>query len=108
MAHAASKPALTLDDFDRRPVWSFRLLRLAAAGVAIFAAWKIHWRQFLLDFFTGPGRISRILMVVFALLNVKNLPFVWTVRCILFSPHIYPMLWRPCARFQPIADLGSP
>ena len=50
---------------------------VAAAG---YAAWKIHWAVLLKEFFTGPGRVSRILMLLFAIFNWKNMPFAWTVR----------------------------
>lgn len=50
---------------------------VAAAG---YAAWKTHWAVLVKEFFTGPGRVSRILMVLFAIFNWKNMPFAWTVR----------------------------
>ncbi|TDZ15895.1 putative thioesterase atnL [Colletotrichum orbiculare MAFF 240422] len=105
MASAAAKAARTEGDLDRVPVRVVRLIRLATAGGLAYAAYKIQWRAVLASFFTGPGRISRILMLFFALLNLKNMPFVWTYRvwhAIIFhlfirkSPRLGPRsLFRP-------------
>jgi hypothetical protein len=32
-----------------------------------------------LDFFTGPGRISRVLLLLFVVANWKGMPLAWTV-----------------------------
>lgn len=80
MASAIAKATRTEADMDRVPVRVVRFIRLATAGGLAYAAYRIHWRLVLASFFTGPGKISRILMLVFALLNMKNMPFVWTVR----------------------------
>jgi hypothetical protein len=50
-----------------------------AFGTLAYTAWTVQWRVFLREFFTGPGRISRILMLLFAILNWKNMPLAWTV-----------------------------
>lgn len=62
-------------------------LTLAAAG---YAAWKLHWAALLKEFFTGPGRVSRILMLLFAIFNWKNMPFAWTVRTDSPFPSVTP------------------
>lgn len=41
---------------------------------------KLQWGSILYAFFTGPGRASRILLLVFLVMNRKNLPFAWTTR----------------------------
>ncbi|OLN86406.1 hypothetical protein CCHL11_06345 [Colletotrichum chlorophyti] len=105
MASAAAKATRVQADLDRVPVRVVRFIRLAGAGGLAYAAYKIHWRLLLTSFFTGPGKISRILMLVFALMNLKNMPFVWTYRvwhAIIFhlfirkSPRLGPRsLFRP-------------
>lgn len=47
-------------------------------GGAGYAAYKINWRHFL----TGPGRTSRILLLLFVFFNWKNMPFAWTVSLV--------------------------
>lgn len=56
------------------------LLGPVTLAAASYAAWKIHWTLLLKEFFTGPGRGSRICMLLFAVFNWKNMPFAWTVR----------------------------
>jgi hypothetical protein len=51
----------------------------AGFGVIAYTAWKVRWRIVLREFFTGPGRLSRILALLFVLLNWKSMPFAWTV-----------------------------
>jgi hypothetical protein len=53
-------------------------LPTAVAGMA-FVAWKIKWMRLLRSFFYGRGRYRRIVLLLFALFNMKNMPFVWTV-----------------------------
>jgi hypothetical protein len=53
-------------------------LPAAFAGIT-YAAWTVQWRAVLRRFFTGPGRNSRVLMLLFAILNWKNMPLAWTV-----------------------------
>jgi len=36
-------------------------------------------RRHLRDYFSGPGRLGRILALLFVLINLKSLPFGWTV-----------------------------
>lgn len=50
-----------------------------AVGSLGYAATRVNWPLLANNFFTGPGRISRILMLIFAIFNWKNMPFVWTV-----------------------------
>ncbi|KAF4124295.1 Thioesterase superfamily member 6 [Geosmithia morbida] len=47
-----------------------------AVGALGYAAYRIDW----VDFLTGPGSVSRILLVLFAAFNWKNVPFAWTFR----------------------------
>jgi hypothetical protein len=52
----------------------------AAIGFAAYTALKINWNVALRNFLLGPGRNSRILLILFAVLNWKCLPLAWTVR----------------------------
>ncbi|WQF88213.1 Putative HotDog domain superfamily protein [Colletotrichum destructivum] len=99
MASAVAKATRTEADFDRFPVRVVRFIRLATAGGLAYAAYRIHWRIVLASFFTGPGRISRILMLIFALLNLKNMPFVWTYR--IWHAIIYHCFIRKSPRLGP-------
>lgn len=54
----------------------FAPMAISAVG---YAAWKTEWKAFLQDFLTGPGRTKRIGILLFVLLNWKNMPFAWTV-----------------------------
>lgn len=51
---------------------------ITAAAVA-YVAWKVRWRVVAERFFTGKGWNSRILLLVFVVLNWKSMPFAWTV-----------------------------
>ncbi|KAF6804962.1 capsule polysaccharide biosynthesis protein [Colletotrichum sojae] len=101
MTAATSKPTTprTEADLDRVPIRVVRLIRLASAGGLAYAAFKIHWRIVLANFFTGPGRVSRILMLLFAVLNMKNLPFVWTYR--IWHAIFYHLFIRASPRLGP-------
>ncbi|TQN65822.1 putative thioesterase atnL [Colletotrichum shisoi] len=99
MASAIAKATRTEADFDRFPVRVVRFIRLATAGGLAYAAYRIHWRIVLTSFSTGPGRISRILMLIFALLNLKNMPFVWTYR--IWHAIIYHCFIRKSPRLGP-------
>lgn len=48
-------------------------------GSAGYAASRVDWQTAVRAFLTGPGRTSRILLLIFVLFNMKNMPFVWTV-----------------------------
>lgn len=48
-------------------------------GGAGYAAWKVNWKQAVKAFLTGPGRTSRIILLLFVVFNRKNMPFMWTV-----------------------------
>lgn len=48
-------------------------------GSAGYAASRVDWQKAVRAFLTGPGRTSRILLLVFVVFNMKNMPFVWTV-----------------------------
>lgn len=59
------------------------VVSVAGIASAVFAgrrAMRVDWKDFTVRFFTGPGRISRILLLIYVLLNTKSLPGVWTVR----------------------------
>lgn len=49
----------------------------AYAGHVVF--WRSDWRGWLVDFVSGPGRTSRLLLLAMVLINLKSVPFVWTV-----------------------------
>lgn len=63
---------------------------LPATGVAAaylgHRALYVDWSSQIKHFLTGPGRLSRILLVFFLVTNWKNLPFAWTVSLGLPSP----------------------
>ncbi|KAI8157251.1 hypothetical protein K4K49_007892 [Colletotrichum sp. SAR 10_70] len=99
MASAIAKATRTEADMDRVPVRVVRFIRLATAGGLAYAAYRIHWRMLLASFFTGPGKISRILMLIFALLNLKNMPFVWTYR--VWHAILYHLFIRKSPRLGP-------
>ncbi|KAK0755045.1 hypothetical protein B0T18DRAFT_315201 [Schizothecium vesticola] len=52
------------------------------AGLAYAGHWALHfdWKSWLKEFLSGPGRTSRILLVIFLALNWKSLPLGWTFR----------------------------
>ena len=51
----------------------------AALGSLGYAAWRIDWSTAIRNFVTGPGRTSRIMLLLFVVFNWKNMPFAWTV-----------------------------
>lgn len=52
----------------------------ATVGAVGYAAYKVNWVNTMKAFLTGPGRTSRILLLLFVFFNWKNMPFAWTVR----------------------------
>lgn len=60
--------------------FAIRIIVPLAVGSAGYAAYKVDWTRAIHDFATGPGRTSRILLLLFVVFNWKNLPFAWTVR----------------------------
>lgn len=52
---------------------------LAATAYAGHRAYHVDWRLWITHFLTAPGRTSRILLVLFLVLNWKSLPLAWTV-----------------------------
>lgn len=50
-----------------------------AVGSIGYAAWRVSWIPLIKSFLMGPGRTSRILLLLFVLFNWKNMPFAWTV-----------------------------
>lgn len=55
-------------------------LGAGSAAVAGLSLARVDWRTLIVNFATGPGRVSRILLAFFVLTNWKSMPFVWTVR----------------------------
>lgn len=51
-----------------------------ALGSVGYAAWRTNWSALVQSFATGPGRTSRIMLLLFVIFNWKNMPFAWTVR----------------------------
>ena len=51
-----------------------RVLTPLAIGSAGYAAYRIKWAIAIKKFLTGPGRTSRILLLLFVASNWKNLP----------------------------------
>lgn len=66
-------------------------LSVGAVGVAGVSLLHIDLKTIATNFVTGPGRTSRILLALFVITNWKNMPFVWTVRQPLPSPHLPPL-----------------
>jgi len=64
----------------RTLVPAFGIASLATTAYYTNKAARSDWRKHLRDYFTGPGRISRILLLFLVLTNLKSLPFAWTVR----------------------------
>ncbi|KAG5973435.1 hypothetical protein E4U55_000568 [Claviceps digitariae] len=57
---------------------AIRVIVPLAVGSAGYAAYRINWARAIHAFATGPGRTSRILLLLFVVFNWKNLPFAWT------------------------------
>lgn len=55
-------------------------LGVGSAAVAGLSMARVDLKTLVLNFATGPGRTSRILLALFVLTNWKSMPFVWTVR----------------------------
>lgn len=68
----------------------------AATAGLVYAGHRatyLNWRAILTEFLTGPGRTSRILLLLFLGLNWKSLPLGWTVR--IFHSFIFHFARRP-------------
>ncbi|KAK3325913.1 hypothetical protein B0H66DRAFT_573616 [Apodospora peruviana] len=65
----------------------------AAVAYAGHRAMYVDWRMWATHFLTAPGWKSRILLLLFLILNWKSLPLAWTVR--IFHSFIYHVLRRP-------------
>jgi len=61
-------------------VRTFMLATLVSAGYAGKALLRADVRLMTKRFLTGPGRTSRILLVLFILTNLKSMPLAWTVH----------------------------
>ncbi|POR37231.1 Uncharacterized protein TPAR_02564 [Tolypocladium paradoxum] len=92
---------------------AIRILTPLAVGSAGYAACRINWPVVTRSFLTGPGRTSRILVLLFVIFNWKNLPLAWTYR--VFYAIIYHNIVRkspqlaPRALFKPIiSETRSP
>lgn len=55
------------------------IIPAVSIGSAGYAAYRVDWKNVIQDFVTGPGRTSRILLLLFVIFNWKNMPFAWTV-----------------------------
>lgn len=57
------------------------ILPLSTAGFlyGVHRMMYVDWAAWATDFFTGPGSVSRILLVVYMGLSWKNFPFMWHV-----------------------------
>ncbi|KHN96540.1 capsule polysaccharide biosynthesis protein [Metarhizium album ARSEF 1941] len=87
---------------------AIRVVVPVALGSAGYAAYKINWRAAMHRFVTGPGRSSRILLLLFVVLNWKNMPLAWTYR--VFYAIVYHNILRkspdltPRALFKPLVS----
>ncbi|KAI5467189.1 hypothetical protein BGZ63DRAFT_418910 [Mariannaea sp. PMI_226] len=64
-------------------------ITVASAG---YASRRVDWVDVVKNFLTGPGRTSRILLLLFVIFNWKNMPFAWTYR--VWSSMLYHMWLR--------------
>ncbi len=70
----------------------FSTVAAASAGYAAYALLaRGDLRGWLLRFLTGPGRTSRLLLLLFMALNLKSMPLVWTMR--VFGAMLRQTLW---------------
>ncbi|KAF4986204.1 hypothetical protein FDECE_16074 [Fusarium decemcellulare] len=88
MASATSKMSLAVSFFA--PV---------AIGSAGYAAYRVHWITLMKAFLTGPGRTSRILLMLFVMFNWKSMPFAWTYR--VFYAILYHNFFRKSPKLTP-------
>ncbi|CAK7241247.1 MAG: hypothetical protein STHCBS139747_002707 [Sporothrix thermara] len=74
------------------PMFSVAAAASAAyAGRAVLVHSNGDVQAWAIRFLTGPGRTSRLLLVLLLALNVKSLPFAWTAR--VFGAMIRHTLW---------------
>ncbi|KAF2268923.1 hypothetical protein CC78DRAFT_509576 [Lojkania enalia] len=81
-------------------------LAVMGASIAAFAS-QVSLRNFIIKWsgISAPGGVWRIIAILFALANLKNLPFVWHMRFFrAFIYHLYlqPTPIPPHALFQPV------
>lgn len=58
------------------------ILPISVGSVAVAGGMSlahVDMKKVILNFATGPGRTSRILLAIFVVTNWKNMPFIWTV-----------------------------
>lgn len=58
------------------------ILPIGVGSVAVAGGMSlahVDMKKVILNFVTGPGRTSRILLAFFVVTNWKNMPFMWTV-----------------------------
>ncbi|KAF2728193.1 hypothetical protein EJ04DRAFT_504474 [Polyplosphaeria fusca] len=85
-----------------------RVVTLAAVGASLAAlASQTPSRNFLLKWsgITAPGGVWRIIAIIFALANLKSLPFAWHLRifrAFAYQLYLQPTPIPPHALFQPI------
>ncbi|KAK1778957.1 hypothetical protein QBC45DRAFT_352230 [Copromyces sp. CBS 386.78] len=77
------------------------ILPLSTAGLlyGVHRIMYVDWAAWATDFFTGPGSVSRILLVVYMGLSWKNLPFMWHIR--VFHAFLLHLLRRPPSPLTP-------
>ncbi|KAF4981620.1 hypothetical protein FZEAL_2632 [Fusarium zealandicum] len=98
MASAAKKlPGLSL------VVPFFAPIVIGSAG---YAAYRVNWIALIKAFLMGPGRTSRILLLLFVVFNWKNMPLAWTYR-VFYSIFYHSFVRKspklgPKALFKPI------
>lgn len=92
---------------------AIRVIVPVALGSAGYAAYKVNWPRAIHAFATGPGHTSRILLLLFMVMNLKNVPFAWTYR--VFYAIVYHNILRkspdltPRALFKPmISETRAP
>jgi hypothetical protein len=61
-------------------------MSVATLAYAGHRAIQLDWRTLITHFLTGPGRTSRILLLLFVVLNWKSMPLAWSV-----SPPLQPL-----------------
>ncbi|KAI0994684.1 hypothetical protein K3495_g13497 [Podosphaera aphanis] len=70
---------------------------------------RLRFLRYVLRFFTGPGRYSRLLATAVIIANVKTLPFIWHMRvwsailkhCLFCKPKVPPEI-APSTLFLPV------
>lgn len=77
----ASQPPASMASVGTLSLFFPVFLPAAGATGLYFAhrALYVDWGAYAKHFFMGPGSVSRVLLAVFVLGNLKSIPFAWTV-----------------------------